>query len=298
MYYNETTKMYFNGEFVFATDLKVNPFSQSLHYGYGVFEGIRAYKTVQGTAVFKGLEHYERLKRSSELMKIPFNWDTEDLLEKTYELLRLNNLQDAYVRPLVYTDPNMSLTHPTGVNLMIAVWEWGAYLGDQQLRLTCSPYERPNPKSTHIEAKANGHYINSILATSDAKNRGFDEALLFDAAGFAAEGPGANLFLQFGNELVTPKLGNILPGITRATVLELCEELGLTCTERNVSREEVFQADAAFYCGTAAEVIGIQSLDDYSFPLAWNDTLGKQLKNAYSELVRKHPKNAPFYENA
>jgi len=297
MYYNEQTLLYHNDAFVQVDQLTINPYAQTLHYGYGVFEGIRSYKTEHGAALFKGLEHYKRLQRSAELLKIPFRWNPEELVQKTYELLDMNNLEDAYVRPLIYTDPNMSLTSPTGVQLLIAVWEWGAYLGNTQLRLTCSPYERPNPRSTHIESKANGHYINSILATTDAKERGFDEALLFDSNGFAAEGPGANLFVQFGTELVTPMLGNILPGITRATVFELCAALDIPCTERQISREELFCADSAFYCGTAAEIIGIQSLDAYRFPLDWEHSLGKQLQDTYAQLVRKHPQYSFSHAN-
>lgn len=227
-------------------------------------------------------------------MKIPFDYKVQELVEATYELLEKNNLKNAYIRPLVYCAPNMSLTKPTSVSLMIAVWDWGAYLGEKLLRLTVSSYCRPHPKSIHIEAKICGHYVNSILATTEAKDKGFDEALLLDSDGFLAEGPGANLFFEKDGKLFTPQLGNILPGITRSTVLELAEKLGLEVRQGNFTKEDLLQADSAFYCGTAAEVVGIASVDDYQFPKNWNDSLGKKLQNAYSLLVREPLKQNHF----
>ena len=227
-------------------------------------------------------------------MKIPFDYKVQELVEATYELLEKNNLKNAYIRPLVYCAPNMSLTKPTSVSLMIAVWDWGAYLGEKLLRLTVSSYCRPHPKSIHIEAKICGHYVNSILATTEAKEKGFDEALLLDSDGFLAEGPGANLFFEKDGKLFTPQLGNILPGITRSTVLELADELDLEVEQGKFTKEDLFQADSAFYCGTAAEVVGIASVDDYQFPTNWNDSLGKKLQNAYSLLVREPLKQNHF----
>jgi len=287
MYYNNNTLIYLDGEFVKANESSTDLYSQTLHYGYGVFEGIRAYKTNNGTKVFKAKEHYERLKKSCELVNIPFNSTVQELVDATYELLQKNNLTDAYVRPLVFCDPNMSLTKPNNVSIMICAWEWGAYLGDKQLRLAVSSYCRPHPRSIKIEAKVCGHYINSILATTEAKDKGYDEALLLDSDGYLAEGPGANLFFEKEGVLYTPQLGNILPGITRATVLELAEELGIEVKQGLYTLEELESADCAFYCGTAAEVIGIESVDDKQFHKKWDDTLGKKLQEAYSQLVRK-----------
>ena len=173
---------------------------------------------------------------------------------------------------------------------MICAWEWGAYLGDKQLRLKVSSYCRPHPKSVKIEAKVCGHYVNSILATNEAKDHGFDEALLLDSDGFIAEGPGANLFFEKDGVLFTPQLGNILPGITRATVLEMAQKLGVEVKQGQFQLEELQSADSAFYCGTAAEIVGIESVDDYKFPLDWSDSIGKKLQNYYSELVRKSEK--------
>lgn len=258
-----------------------------MHYGYGVFEGIRAYSTESGVRIFKAKEHFERLHKSAQLMHIQYEQTVEELTEISYQVLEANNLQNAYLRPIVYLNANMSLSKPTGVNVAIMAWEWGAYLGDKMLQVYTSPYQRPNPKSVHIEAKANGHYVNSILATIDAKEKGFDEALLLDADGFVAEGPGANLFMEKNGKLFTPSTGNILPGITRATVLEIADELGFDCEEKQFTSEELKQADSAFYCGTAAEVIGIKKLDAYHFPMEWENSLGKQIQSFYSKLVRQ-----------
>ena len=286
MYYDHKTLLYLDGKFVKASDASTDLYSQTLHYGYGVFEGIRAYKTENGTSIFKAKEHYERLKNSAELINIPFNYNVDELVQVTYDLLEKNNLSDAYVRPLVFCDPNMSLTQPNNVSLMICTWQWGAYLGDQQLRLSVASYCRPHPRSVKIEAKVCGHYVNSILATTEAKRNGFDEALVLDSDGYLAEGPGANFFFEKDGVLYTPQLGNILPGITRATVLELGEKLGLEIKQGLFRPEELKTADSAFYCGTAAEVIGIESVDERKFPLKWSNSLGKKLQDEYSKLVR------------
>jgi len=285
MYFNEKTTIYLNGNFVKATDANTDLYSQTLHYGYGVFEGIRAYETHNGTRVFKAKEHYERLKNSCQLINIPFEYDIDDLINKTYRVLELNNFKDAYVRPLVFCGPNMSLTKPNSVSIMICAWEWGTYLGDNLLNVTISSFSRPHPKSTKIEAKVCGHYVNSILAASEAKEKGFDEAILLDTDGFLAEGPGSNLFFEKGGKLFTPKTGNILPGITRATVIDLCKNLEIELVEGAFLPGDLANADGAFLCGTAAEVIGLQSLENKKFAKEWNDTLGKKLQTAYKSLV-------------
>lgn len=286
MYFNNETILFLDGKFVKANESTTNLYSQTLHYGYGAFEGIRSYATESGTKVFKAKEHYERLKKSCELVKMAFDYSVEELTEATYEVLERNHLKDAYIRPLVYCGANMSLSKPTSVSVMIAAWDWGAYLGEKLLRLTISSYCRPHPKSIHIDAKICGHYVNSILATNEAKDNGYDEALLLDSDGFLAEGPGANLFFEKDGKLFTPELGNILPGITRATVLELAEKLDLEVQQGKFRPADLFQADSAFCCGTAAEIIGIESVDERKFPKKWNDSLGKKLQDEYSKSVR------------
>lgn len=284
-YYNSNTVIYLNGAFVKAAEAKTDLYGQSLHYGLAAFEGIRAYKTHNATRIFKIKEHFERLKKSCELVGIPYPWDNKDLVKKTYRLLEKNNLKDAYIRPIVYSEPQMTLVAPEKVNIMICAWEWGAYLGDKQLKVCISPFQRPNPKSTFVEAKISGHYVNSILATTDAKKRGFDEALLLDMNENVAEGSGANIFIEKGGKLYTPALGNILAGITRATVIELCKMLDIEVIEKQISVEELKNADSAFFCGTAAEVIGIHTIDDTVYRQRWSDSIGYVIQRAYKNLV-------------
>jgi branched-chain amino acid aminotransferase len=285
-YYNENTILYLNGEFVKASEAKIDLYSQSLHYGYAVFEGIRSYKTVSGTTkIFKEFEHYERLKRSADALNIYYPYSTEELISATYEVLKRNNLQNAYIRPLVFAPANMSFTQNTESFITIKVWEMANFLGDKLIKVMTSPFERPNPKAFKIEAKATGHYVNSIMASQDAKAKGFDEALLNDVNGFVAEAPGANMFYEKDGKLFTPSLGNILPGITRATVIEICNELDIPVEERFFTVEELKDADAAFFCGTAAEVIGWESLDNNKFKKDWNSTLSKIIQDAYKARI-------------
>lgn len=284
-YYNANTVIYLNGNFVKAEEAKTDLYGQSLHYGLAAFEGIRAYKTHNGTRIFKVREHYERLKRSCELTGMPYAWDNEELIRATYGLLQLNKLKDAYIRPIVYSSPNMTLIAPQEVSIMICAWEWGAYLGDKLLHVGISPFQRPNPKSTFVEAKISGHYVNSILATTHAKKEGFDEALLLDMNGNVAEAPGANIFIEKNGRLYTPALGHILAGITRATVIELCRVLDIDVVEKAISAEELKSADSAFFCGTAAEIIGIHTIDDVVFRQRWSDSIGATLQRAYKNLV-------------
>jgi branched-chain amino acid aminotransferase len=284
-YYNSETVLYLDGEFIKSEEAKIDLYSQSLHYGYAVFEGIRSYNTHNGTRIFKAKAHYNRLKESCDLVHIPFTWNVDDLIEQTYRLLELNGLRDAYIRPLVYCAPNMSLTEPLGVSILICAWEWEAYFGDKQVRVCISNFQRPNPKSTPIAAKVSGHYVNSILATTEAKKRGYDEAVLLDQAGFVAEAPGANIFIEKNGKLYTPTLGNILPGITRATLIQLCKRLDIECVEQQIGVDELKAADSAFLCGTAAEIIGITSVDETSMPLKWAESLGATLQRTYKNLV-------------
>jgi len=287
MYYNEHTIIYQNGQFAKASEAKTDLYSQSLHYGYAVFEGIRSYKTASGeTKIFKAVEHYERLKKSAAALNMPYPFDTDELIAATYKVLEQNNLQDAYIRPLVYAPANMSFNKNTESFITIEAWEMGLFLGDKLLRIMTSSFERPNPKGFKIEAKATGHYVNSILASQEAKANGFDEALLTDMNGFAAEGPGANMFYEKDGKLFTPSLGNILAGITRATVLEICAEHNIEVEEKQFTADEIKQqADAAFYCGTAAEIVGWQSLDDVEFKKPWNETVSAIVQKAYKAKV-------------
>ena len=285
MYFNENTILYFNNEFVKATEAKTGLFDQSLHYGYAVFEGIRSYATENGTHIFKPVEHFERLKFSCDSVGIPLAYSTQQMIDISYEILAKNNLEDAYLRPLVFCPPNMSLQKASSSMLMITAWSWGAYLGDKLIRVMTSSFQRPNPKGFKIHAKISGHYVNSIMACQEAKDNGFDEALLLDINGNAAEGPGANLFIEKDGKLFTPPSNYILPGITRATVIEICAALSIAVEEKTFTVDEIKNADSAFYCGTAAEVIGWQSIDNYVFPKAWDESIGRTIQVAYKAKV-------------
>jgi branched-chain amino acid aminotransferase len=286
MYYNEDTIIYLNGEFVKAVEAKGDLFGQSLHYGYGAFEGIRSYRTASGeTKIFKEQEHYDRLRNSAKALNMPYTYSSQELIDATYLLLKKNNIQDAYIRPLVFAPPNMTFNLNTHSHIMIAVWKMEPFLGEKLLNVMTSSFQRPNPKGFIIEAKATGHYVNSILASQEAKSKGFDEALLLDTNDNVAEAPGANIFVEKDGVLYTPQKGNILPGITRATVIELCSELGIEVVEKEITVEEAHGADSAFFCGTAAEVIGITSLDKISLKKPWHESLGAVIQKAYKDLV-------------
>ncbi len=285
-YYNNDTVLFLNGKIVKAAEAKTDLYGQSLHYGYGVFEGIRSYKTAAGsTKIFKEVEHFERLKRSAEALNLPYHWTTYELIEAAYEILKQNNLQDSYIRPLIFAPTNMSFVVNTESNITIEAWPMLPFLGDKLLSVMTSSFQRPNPKGFKIEAKATGHYVNSILASQEAKANGYDEALLLDMNGHVAEGPGANFFVEKSGVLYTPKPGHILSGITRATVFELCNEMNIEVIEKDLQPEDVVGADSAFFCGTAAEVIGIATLDDKEFTKSWSETKGALIQKAYKDLV-------------
>lgn len=286
MYYSSNTLAFLDGDFVKADQSKSTLYSQSLHYGYAVFEGIRAYNTPMGIQVFKAKEHYERLHYSCQSIGLPLAYSVEELTEITYQLLERNGLRDAYIRPLVFAaEPHMGLTTPASSSLFMAAWAWDKYLGDKSLRLMVSPYERPNPKAVPIEAKVSGHYVNSIIASSHAKSLGYDEALLLDQSGYVAEGPGANFFYEKEGELYTAPAGSILRGITRSTIIELARESGIRVREEFFTPEALKEASGAFMTGTAVEVVGVASINEHSFTRPFSETIGAYLAERYKDLV-------------
>lgn len=290
-YYNENTVLWLDGQFLKASEAKTDLYGQSLHYGYSVFEGIRSYCTSAGTTkIFKAVEHFDRLQRSAAALNMPYNYTTAEMIKATYEVLEQNNLRDAYIRPVVYGPANMSFNPNTESFTVIETWEMAPFLGEKLLKVMTSSFQRPNPKGFKIEAKAAGHYVNSIMASHEAKGNGFDEALLTDMNGFIAEGPGANMFFEKEGKLFTPATGNILPGITRATVLELSAELEIPVEQGQYTPEQLKKADTAFFCGTAAEVIGWSSIDNYTFPLPWKESQSRRIQLAYKDKVteRQH----------
>ena len=285
-YYNENTIIYLDGQLIKAADAKIDLYSQSMHYGYAVFEGIRSYKTAAGaTRIFKATEHFNRLQHSANAVNLPYPYDAVALIAATYEVLAKNNLQDAYIRPLLYAPANMSFVQNTESHICIQAWEMAPFLGERLLKVMTSSFQRPNPKAFVITAKASGHYVNSLLASQEARSRGFDEALLTDMHGFVAEGPGANMFYEKDGQLYTPSTGHILPGITRHTVMEICRELDIPVTEKQITTDEVKGADAAFFCGTAAEVIGWESFDGIPFKKEWSSTCSRRIQKAYADRV-------------
>lgn len=286
MYYDKNTIVFLDGKWISAEKASASAFNQTMHYGSGVFEGIRAYHNTNGCNVFKAKEHYERFHYSAGKMHISIPYSVEELVQITYELLDKNDLTDAYIRPLAFVGDNMSLTPSDESHIFIATWKWKKLLGDKPLEVMVSSYQRPNPKSCHVEAKVVGHYTNSILATTEAKKLGYDEALLLDMYNNIAEGPGANFFVEKEGVVYTPPAGNILPGITRATVFELARELDITIVEKTFGIEEVYKADYAFFAGTAAEIAPIKSINGQKFKDNWEESAGYNIYLMYRQKVR------------
>jgi branched-chain amino acid aminotransferase len=285
-YFDENTIIFLDGEYVKAIDARLGLYSESLHYGYAVFEGIRSYKTKDGsTKIFKAVEHYERLIASADALDIPFAYTVEELIAITYKILADNNLSDAYIRPLVFGPDNLTFQVSTTSRFTIQAWKMDLFFGEKLLKVMTSSFQRPNPKAFKMSAKASGHYVNSIMACHEAKGKGFDEAILADMDGFAAEASAANFFYEKDGKLYTPPLGHILPGITRATVFEIAADLGIEVIEKKFKIEEIYGADAAFFCGTAVEIIGFESLDNKHLAVEWNDSISKKIKVAYQDLV-------------
>ena len=261
--------IWMNGEFVRAEDAKVHIMSHSLHYGSGIFEGVRAYDTDKGPAIFRLRDHTDRLFNSAKIlgMKIPFT--KEDIMQAQIATIKKNNLKAAYIRPLVYYDHSILGLHiqPTvQVKVAIVVWPWGAYLGEEQeqhgARVKTSSYIRNHVNASFSKAKATGQYGNCSQASMEAKFAGYDEALMLDAEGYVAEASSANMFIVRNGVLSTPPIDNCLEGITRDSIMHLARDEGLTVIERRFTRDEVYIADEAFLTGTAVEIVPIKELDN------------------------------------
>ena len=286
MYHNEYTTVYVDGEWLSAKKATAGLYGQTIQNGNGAIEGLRAYPTPLGTQVFQAYEHYERLLYSCNAMGIKLDYSVDELVQLTYELLDKNNLKNAYVRPLVFLGENMDLETAGQSTLFLSAWEWQPYLGKKLLKVMSSSFQKPNPKAFFIEAKISGYYVNSIIAKNEAKTKGFDDALLNDMNGYVAEGPAENFFYEKNECLYTAPKGHILPGITRATIIQLAGELGIPVKEKLFTVDEVEGADGAFFTGTAAEVAGLESLNNIKFKKAWEDSFGNTLQQAYKGLVR------------
>lgn len=287
MYFNENTIVYLDGQWIAAQEAHASIYDQTLHYGTGVFEGIRSYEVGDRTRMFRGTDHYRRLIYSAQSIRLPFHSTVEELEKITYELLENNGLTEAYIRPLIYSGPMMSLSFPTSVHIAICAWSWKKLLGDKLINLCVSPYCRPHPRSCRIDAKVSGNYVNSILAATDARAKGYDDALQLDIEGNVAECTGANFFFEKHGILYTAPPGHILPGITRDTILQLCKQMEIPVRQENFTPEDIYEADGAFLVGTAAEVTGINSLNDYAFTLPWQETIGSRLQKEYEAATRE-----------
>ena len=259
--------IWFDGELVPWRDASVHVLTHTLHYGLGVFEGVRAYATDHGPVIFRLQDHTNRLFRSAHILNFPMPWSKEEINEAQVTVVRENKLKEAYLRPMCFFgSEGMGLRadnlKPHGV---IAAWEWPNYMAPEArvegIRVRTSSYTRHHVNITMCKAKANGNYINSMLALREALDSGCEEALLLDNEGYVAEGSGENIFLVEKGHLVTPELTSCLEGITRDTVFAFADELNLTIKERRITRDEVYVADEAFFTGTAAEVLPISELD-------------------------------------
>ena len=276
-----------DGEFVPWEDAKVHVLTHTLHYGAGAFEGVRAYETDKGPAIFRLTEHTERLFYSTKCIGMELPFSVQELDDATVELVRKNEVQHCYIRPLAFYGYGKMGLNPAGAptHVIIACWPWGAYLPHEMVDLKVSSYIRIHPKSTIADAKIVGHYVNSILAVRELIGTNYHEALFLDLEGNIAEGPGENFFIVNGKEVTTPPLGTILAGITRETIMKLIVDLGYSVTERSISLDEALKAEEAFFTGTAAEVTPIRSIDDKVLGKGEVGELTAQLRDLYLDIV-------------
>jgi branched-chain amino acid aminotransferase len=283
--------IWYDGKMVNWRDATTHVLTHTLHYGMGVFEGVRAYKTDKGTAIFRLKEHTDRLFRSAHILQMKMPFTKEEMMEAQKASVRENNLESAYMRPMAfYGAEAMGISAKTlSTHVIVAAWKWGAYMGqealDNGIRVKTSSFSRHHVNITMCKAKANGNYMNSILAHQEAAQDGYDEALLLDVDGFVAEGSGENIFIVRNGKLYTPDLTSALEGITRDTIVQLAGEIGLQVIEKRITRDEVYSADEAFFTGTAAEVTPIRELDRRNIGTGTTGPVTKQLQKLFFNVV-------------
>jgi branched-chain amino acid aminotransferase len=295
-------KIWMDGQLVEWRDAKVHVLTHTLHYGCGAFEGVRAYKTAQGTAIFRLREHTERLFNSAKILRMKIPFELGQVIEAQREVVRANRLESGYLRPLAWIGSEKLGVSPKGnrIHLMIAAWTWGAYLGEEGMRrgirVKTSSYTRHHVNITMTQAKAVSNYTNSILANMEATDDGYDEAMLLDPSGFVSEGAGENLFVIKGGVVYTPDLSaGALNGITRNTVFHICGDLGLKLVEKRITRDEVYIADEAFFTGTAAEVTPIRELDRVEIGAGSRGPVTERIQSAFFDIVNgRNPKYAEW----
>lgn len=283
--------IWLDNELIPWREAKVHVLTHTLHYGMGVFEGVRAYETPKGPAIFRLQEHTKRLFNSAHILAMPMPYDFDTVMQAQKQVIKENNLKSAYIRPMCfYGSEGMGLRADNlKVHCMVAAWEWGAYLGKESLekgiRIKVSSYTRHHVNVTMCKAKANGNYMNSMMALREALACGYDEALLLDAEGYVAEGSGENVFIIRDGVLYTPDLTSALDGITRNTIFVLAEEMGLKIVEKRITRDEVYIADEAFFTGTAAEVTPIREIDNRPIGNGGRGTITEKLQSLYFDQV-------------
>ena len=283
--------IWMDGEMVPWRDAQVHVLTHTLHYGVGAFEGIRAYETPKGTAIFRLDDHVRRLFETAHILEMKIPYSREEIARACVESVKQNKLETAYLRPLVYYGSEGMGLHATSLSVHVAIasWYWGAYLGtdalEKGIRIKTSSYTRHLVNSIMCKAKACGNYINSILALQEAARDGYDEALLLDADGMVAEGSGENIFIVRNGIIYTPELTSALEGITRDTVLQLAAEEGYTVIEKRITRDEIYISDEAFFTGTAAEVTPIRELDNRTIGSGGPGPVTQQLQRVYLDVV-------------
>ena len=295
-------KIWMDGKLVEWRDAKIHVLTHTLHYGCGAFEGVRAYDTANGTAIFRLREHTERLFNSAKILRMKLPFTVEQVMDAQRAVVRENNLKSGYLRPLTWIGSEKLGVSPKGntIHLMVAAWAWGAYLGEEGLkrgiRVKTSSYTRHHVNITMTQAKAVSNYTNSILANMEAVDDGYDEALLLDASGFVSEGAGENIFVIKNGVVYTPDLSaGALNGITRNTIFSICEDLGLKVVEKRITRDEVYIADEAFFTGTAAEVTPIRELDRIELGAGSRGPLTEKIQAAFFDIVNgRNPKYAAW----
>ncbi|MGB4883098.1 MAG: branched-chain amino acid transaminase [Neisseria sp.] len=290
-------KIWHNGELVDWRDAKVHVLTHTLHYGMGVFEGVRAYETPKGPAIFRLQEHTKRLFTSAKILGMKLPYSQEEINQAHIDVVKANNLASCYFRPMAYYGSKKLgvAPAPDDVQVMLAAWPWGAYLGEEGMRrgirVRVSSYTRHHPNIHMIKAKANGNYLNSILANTEATRDGYDEAILLDAQGYVAEGSGENIFLITDGKMYTPALDVALDGITRRSVFAIAEEIGLPVIEKRITRDELYAADEVFFTGTAAEVTPIREVDGREIGIGERGPLTTEIQSRYFDIVQgKNPK--------
>jgi branched-chain amino acid aminotransferase len=284
-------KIWIDGRLVDWRDAKIHVLTHTLHYGMGVFEGVRAYEGANGTAIFRLQDHTKRLLNSAKIFQMNVPFDAETLEAAQREVVQVNQLQSCYLRPLIWIgSEKLGISAKTNtIHVAIAAWPWGAYLGaeglEKGIRVKTSSFTRHHVNVSMVRAKASGWYVNSILANQEALADGYDEALLLDVDGYVSEGSGENFFVVNDGKLYTPDLASCLDGITRNTIITLAKEFGIPVIEKRITRDEVYIADEAFFTGTAAEVTPIRELDNRTIGIGRRGPVTEKLQSAFFDVV-------------